>query len=292
LPLSSTPEFNYNDIKAWFLSFTNYDLALVKNLNKDYAEVWKKATGKNAAAIIADDRSYPALNINETGLTIAGEQNLDESHRHHAHLMAIYPLNLLHADDEHDKNTISKSLRWLEKTGTRGWCGYSFGWAACLYARAKEGDNAAGMLSKFATNFVSVNSFHLNGDQRGGQYSNFKYRPFTLEGNFAFAQGIHEMLLQSNNGYIEIFPAIPSGWQNVSFKTLRTEGAFLVSARKENGTVEEVAIKATVAGLVKLKLPFKTFFIAGPKRTYLEKEGILYLALKKGESVIIKNGFE
>jgi len=292
LPLSSTPEYNDNDIKAWFPGFTNYDLALVKNLNKDQAEVWEKATGKKSAAIIAAGKSYPALDTNQTGLTIAHGQNLDASHRHHAHLMAIYPLNILNAADEGDKKIIDKSLRWLEKKGTKGWCGYSFSWAACLYARAKEGDNAANMLIKFATNFVAVNSFHLNGDQRGGQYSNFTYRPFTLEGNFAFAQGIHEMLLQSNNGYIEIFPAVPASWQNIAFNTLRTEGAFLVSAKKENGIIEEVMVRATVAGEMKLKLPFKTFFIAGSKKLYKVDGEILKLMMKKGESIIIKNGFE
>jgi alpha-L-fucosidase 2 len=148
------------------------------------------------------------------------------------------------------------------------------------------------MLSKFATNFVSVNSFHLNGDQHGGKYSGFTYRPFTLEGNFAFAQGLHEMLLQSNNGYIEIFPAMPASWQNISFETLRTEGGFLVSAKKENGNVEEVTIKATVTGAMQLKLPFKTFFIAGGKRSYTTKDSILRLMMKKGESIVIKNGFE
>jgi alpha-L-fucosidase 2 len=130
------------------------------------------------------------------------------------------------------KTYINKSLRWIEKKGTRNWCGYSFSWMGCMYARAKEGDNAADMLKKFATNFVSSNSFHLNGDQKGGQYSNFTYRPFTLEGNFAFAQGIHELLLQSHKGFIEIFPAVPKDWHNISFKTLRTEGAFLISAKK------------------------------------------------------------
>jgi alpha-L-fucosidase 2 len=126
LPLSSTPEYNDNDIKAWFPRFTNYDLALVKNLSKDYAEVSLKATGKNATAIVAGSKLYPDLDTNQTGLTIAPGQNLDASHRHHAHLMAIYPLNVLHEDNQEDKNIISKSLRWLEKMGTRGWCGYSF----------------------------------------------------------------------------------------------------------------------------------------------------------------------
>jgi hypothetical protein len=80
--------------------------------------------------------------------------------------MAIYPTGILDATNEADKIIMDKSLRWLEKKGTMAWCGYSFSWAACLYARANEGDNAAKMLGIFASNFVSTNSFHLNGDQR------------------------------------------------------------------------------------------------------------------------------
>ena len=65
------------------------------------------------------------------------------------------------------------------------------------------------------------------------------------------------MLIQSNNGYIEIFPALPTNWNKVSFKTLRTEGAFLVSASLENGLTKEVIITAEAGGLLQLKLPFK-----------------------------------
>ncbi len=292
LPLSSTPEYNDNSINAWFSNFTNFDLALVKSFNSEYADVCRQTGDKKLSSILADGKLYPALNSNETGLTIAPGQNLDESHRHHSHLLALYPLNLLNTGDEADALVIDKSLRWLEKKGTRAWCGYSFSWAACLYARAKEADNAAKMLSIFANNFVSINSFHLNGDQHGGKYSGFTYRPFTLEGNFAFAQGVHEMLVQSSKGYIEIFPATPVSWKNVSFNTLRTEGAFLVSAKKENGTVDEVTVKATADGIMKLQLPFKTFFIAEKKKAYQLVNDILSMQMKKGETVIIKNGFE
>jgi alpha-L-fucosidase 2 len=48
------------------------------------------------------------------------------------------------------------------------------------------------------------------------------YRPFTLEGNFAFASAIQEMLIQSHTGVVKLFPAIPSDWKDVSFNTLRT----------------------------------------------------------------------
>lgn len=292
LPLSSSPEYNNNSINAWFPHFTNYDLSLVKNLYNEYVEVLEKATGRTPKEIFLDSKLYPALDTSQTGLTLAPNQNLDESHRHHAHLMAIYPLGLLNAEEQADKELMDKSLRWLEKKGTREWCGYSFSWAACLYARAKEGANAAKMLQIFANNFVSVNSFHLNGDQSGGQYSNFIYRPFTLEGNFAFAQGIHEMLIQSNNGFIEIFPAIPADWKDVSFNTLRTEGAFLVSAKKENGNIIEVKITAEAGGIMQLKLPFKTFHIDGNQKKYELSGNKLSVNMDRGETIMVKNGFE
>ena len=69
----------------------------------------------------------------------------------------------------------------------------------------------------------------------------------------------------AEKGYLEIFPAVPQSWKDIFFTKLRAEGAFLVSAKKENGTIEEIIIKAAIAGEMKLKLPFKTFFIAGSK---------------------------
>ena len=125
-----------------------------------------------------------------------------------------------------------------------------------LYARAYQAEKAVKQLQIFASNFCSPNnSFHLNGDQKGGQYSGFTYRPFTLEGNFAFAQGVHELLLQSRQGYIEVFPAIPKDWKNVSFVNLRAEGAVLVSGKIENEKLISVKVFSEKGGVVNVKLP-------------------------------------
>ena len=234
--MSSTPEYNNNNIKAWFLNWTNYDLALAQYLFDITWEVYFYSGNENVAKFWHRIRNeFPELNYNNTGLVIAEIQDLEHSHRHQNHLHAIHPLGILNLEDSIGRQIIENSLKHIEKLGTRQWVGYSFAWIASIYARAQNGDSAAANLKKFATNFVSSNSFHLNGDQKGGQYSDFTYRPFTLEGNFAFAQGIHEMLLQSHKDFIEVFPAIPKEWKNVSFKTLRAEGAFLISAKKENG---------------------------------------------------------
>jgi alpha-L-fucosidase 2 len=193
-----------------------------------------------------------------------------------------------------DKIIIENSFKHLEEKGTKNWCGYSFAWMACLYARAHEADKAVKQLQIFASNFCSSNSFHLNGDQKGGQYSNFTYRPFTLEGNFAFAQGVQELLLQSRNDYVEVFPAVPSSWKNVSFNNLRTEGAFLISARKENGVAEEIKIVSEKGGVTKLKLPFKTMIIASQKNIEAKNtvDGFVKLICKPGGIIVLKNGYE
>lgn len=83
----------------------------------------------------------------------------------------------------------------------------------------------------------------------------FTYRPFTLEGNFAFAAGIQEMLLQSHTGVIRIFPAIPKEWKDVSFESLRAMGAFLVSARMEGGEINRVRIYSEKGGMLKIARP-------------------------------------
>src|SRR5688572_25058525 len=292
LPLSSSPEYFDNSIKAWFQNFTNYDLALIKSLfhnawainyylHEPEGKYWIDALGE-----------LPDLNKNETGLTVAQGQNLDTSHRHHSPYMAIYPLCLLDVDKEKDKEIVENSLRHIEEKGTSQWCGYSFSWMASIYARARKADKAVKQLQIFSSNFCSPNSFHLNGDQKGGQYSSFTYRSFTLEGNFAFAQGIHELLLQTRNGRIEIFPAVPGNWKDISFKTLRAEGAFLVSANREGGVVSEVSVKAEQGGRLELKLPFKTFFITNLQKRYKVENNILEVEMKKGETIIIKNGYE
>ena len=297
IALSSSPEYHDNSVKAWFKKITNYDKALAKSIMSEEHKLYMKFWRFTPPIIAPYWKNYISdldyFDINETGLTIAPGQNLDESHRHQNHLLAIHPLGLLNMEDSAQKIIIENSLRHIEKLGTRNWVGYSFAWIASIYARAKNGDSAAVNLKKFATNFVSSNSFHLNGDQKGGQYADATYRPFTLEGNFAFAQGIHEMLLQSHKGFIEVFPAAPADWKDVSFKTLRTEGAFLVSAKKENNFVTEMTIKSEVGGELLVKLPFPTWLIQGVQRNEIKIEkGIAHIKTVKGQIITFTNAFE
>jgi len=146
-------------------------------------------------------------------------------------------------------------------------------------------------LEIFAKAFCLPNSFHANGDQTKSGYSKLTYRPFTLEGNLAFAAGIQEMLLQSYAGFIEIMPAVPNEWKDVSFENLRAEGAFLVSARKKNGRIEEVKISAEQGGDTRIMLPFEQWEIVSRKGLETGKviDGKLSIRSTPGGYVVLRS---
>jgi alpha-L-fucosidase 2 len=258
-PLSSSPEINDNRPEAWFSTVTNYDLALERWLMGAASELAAELNLRNEAErwrrVLSE---LPQLATGSEGqLLVARNYPLAASHRHFSHLMAIHPLGLIDwSDGPEARRTIRASVADLERLGTSLWTGYSFAWLASLHARARDGDKAEQALQIFATAFTSRNSFHVNGDQSGKGYSNFRYRPFTLEGNFAAAQGVQEMLLQGQRGRIVVFPAVPDSWKEVSFEKLRAEGAFLVSAQRRNGSPVRVEIFAERGGPVTVISPF------------------------------------
>jgi alpha-L-fucosidase 2 len=161
---------------------------------------------------------------------------------------------------------------------------------ASLYARDNEGDSALKQLHIFATNFCSPNSFHLNGDQKGGQYSGFTYRPFTLEGNFAFAEGVHELLLQKRGNVLEVFPALPADWKNVSFTNLRAEGAFLVSAKITGGKPVYLKLIAEKGGDCILKTTMKNYAVTGISTgdIHQDSQGNFHFNTKKGQVIVFR----
>ena len=255
---SASPEINDNRIDAFFPEVTNYDLALTKFAFEAAAEMADSlGLAEDSARWKTDSGQLPDYAIDEDGgLSIAPGLSYNLSHRHFSHAMAIHPLGLLdvsHSSEE--KAIIDATLSRLHANGPDWWCGYSYSWLANMEARAKHGEAAAEALETFAECFVLRNSFHANGDQTKSGKSMFTYRPFTLEGNFAYASGLQEMLLQSQTGVIEVFPAIPEGWKNVSFNNLRAMGAFIVSAEMKDGIVVSISVYSEKGGTLRIRSP-------------------------------------
>ena len=278
LPLSTSPEINDNRIDAWFQKTTNYDLANIR-LTYTIAREMAEALGLNEEAgyWVRQLSEWPKPAVNESGLMIAPGKAQTESHRHFSHLLSFHPFGLIDVSKGNGNiDLILRSIKNVEMLGTDWWTGYTYAWLANMKARVFEGDDVVRNLHIFIKAFCSPNSFHLNGDQLKAGYSQFTYRPFTLEGNFACAAAIQEMLLQSHTGVIKVFPALSTKWEDVSFRHLRAMGAFLVSASYEGGKIASITVESEKGGWMKLYNPFtdkitERKMVAGETITFTNK---------------------
>ncbi|MDE5913162.1 MAG: glycoside hydrolase family 95 protein, partial [Muribaculaceae bacterium] len=150
-------------------------------------------------------------------------------------LMAVYPFNQITPDSEFFAPAVnSMKLRGDASTG------WSMGWKINLWARLLEGNRARNILH---TALRHSTSYGTN-QAAGGIYYNLfdSHSPFQIDGNFGSCAGIAEMLMQSQNDEIHLFPAMPTAWQTGHLTGLKAIGDFTVDLYWEKRTPSYVRI--------------------------------------------------
>lgn len=189
------------------------------------------------------------------------------------HLLSIYPLYTLNIEVERNKPLIHKSITdWVKKNEKSA--GFPFVTASSLYATERNGTEALKQLQQMIRKQVLCNSMTKTDNYTPG---------------LAGAQAILNMLMQSWNGIIRIFPALPPEWQNIAFYHLRTEGAFLISAQKVNGKTTFVEVTDTAGELCTIELDFDNPTFDTSRRIRITRIGdrTYNIPIRKGESVRI-----
>lgn len=290
LPLSSSPEIHDNTLRAFLKPNSNYDLSMLKMAFETAAEM-ADAVGasKDRERFVKAGESLEPWHVDEHGVLQFSEgEPFQQSHRHHSNLMAIHPFGQLTIEDGREaQHVIDATLDQVEHLGTDAWVGYSFSWFACIAARAGRADTALKYL-KWYEWCTLRNGFHANGQQRGDQkIVSATYRPFTMEGNFLAMEAVHQMVLQSWGEKVRVFPAVPSVWQDVSFRDLRAEGGFKVSAIRKGGVTRQVEVMATVDRDLRLRDPFKGSAIEARWSVPVSRDGEwLNVSLRARQKVI------
>ena len=157
-------------------------------------------------------------------------------HRHISQLVALMP-----------GSTISQATpAWLDSAKLtlemRG--DESTGWALahrfCSWARVGDGEHAHTLLRNLLKTRTYPNLWDV-------------HPPFQIDGNFGATAGMTEMLLQSHEGAVAVFPAMPSAWKSVAFDGLKARGNFTVSASYDDGKITRCEILSVVGGTFALR---------------------------------------
>jgi len=225
-PRSISPEYAHS-------VNTNYDLGLIR---------WSLLT--LIEQNMAHEPDHPKLPVwqdalarlldfpidEKTGYKIAEGRLLESSHRHYSHLLMFYPLYLVNWDQEENRELIKRSVDHWAGMGRSPDGAYRDTGAGSMYASMGLGDLALERLNRIRPRIEPNTMYRETGP--------------VIETPLTAAQTIHDMLLQSWGDCIRVMPAVSDAWQDVSFRDLRTEGAFLVSAVRQGGETRWVRVKS------------------------------------------------
>ena len=235
LPTTGSPEYgvakdcNYDlSVLRWGLS-TLMKINTTHNLNDPKAADWLDFDNKLV--------NYPQ-DVTR-GYMIGENVNLTSSHRHYSHLLMIYPLYTVNWEQTANRDLITKSLtHWQSMTSALQ--GYSFTGSSSMYSMMGDGQMAVAQLQKLIDGYIQKNTL-------------YKESGPVIETPFAAVTSLHEMYLQSWGDKIRVFPALPAGWRQASFINMRTSGAFLVSASREESKTVFIQVESEKGGMCRLQ---------------------------------------
>ena len=177
----------------------------------------------------------PPYYTNEKGYLIGKDKELLTGHRHFSHLMMIYPYREVSLTDAATLAIANKSTNyWISMN--KKFRGYSYVAASSMASLLNKGNLAYNFLDTFLLKHSEVNGLYAEAGP-------------CFETPHGMTNSLLEMLLQSQEPIIQVFPAIPDAWEEASFENLRAEGAFLVSAARKSSKTAVVIVKSEKGGI-------------------------------------------
>ncbi len=293
LPVSVSPEYGGRGRGAWGRN-ASFQLAIVHFLCQSLREA-SEILGvdvKERASWAEVDRLLPLGAVDGTPELLLWEgQPLCESHRHHSHLAAIYPFDLLDTlGSEAHRRLAANSLRRWTRMGMGQWTGWCLPWAAIIHARQGNGEMASLLLEMLRRLFQTA-GFATTHDARAAGLTVMDARPdvMQLDAGLGAAAAVMECLVHTSQGVLRLFPAVPPSWRQTAFTGIRAEGGVLVSALRENGQLVEATLEPTVDVGIRLLNPCPGTVViqTGGLPPSRSQQRIIALELRGGERVVL-----
>ena len=78
--------------------------------------------------------------------------------------------------------------------------------------------------------------------------------PFQIDGNFGYASGVCEMLVQSHMGVIHLLPALPAAWPQGRVKGMRARGRYALDVEWKDGNLSRAVIRSEHGGTCSVRI--------------------------------------
>ena len=263
------------------------DIQLVREL---YSNVIEAANILQTDSVYASDLQkaidqLPPHQISSKGYLmewLKDYEEVDMHHRHVSHLYGLHPGNQI--SPVKTPKLAEACKQTLERRGDGG-TGWSRAWKINFWARLGDGNRAYTLFR----NLLYPAYTHANPTQHGsGTFPNLfcSHPPFQIDGNWGGTSGISEMLIQSQDGFISLLPALPDSWDEGRFYGFKVRGGATISVEWTDGKPQKVELVGGWNPCLKLKTP------ANAQRTLyngkeINTEEYIKMTLKKDEKVIL-----
>jgi alpha-L-fucosidase 2 len=273
LPPSYSPEFA-------LAPDCNYDLSLLRwglGVLLRYAGPADAPADERArwTDVLAKLTPYPA---DANGLMIGRGLPLDVAHRHFSHLMMAFPLRTMSPDDPANRALIRTSLdHWMGVPGTDRQ-GFTYAGAASIAALLGDGNGGLSYLNAALDRLL---------------FSNTMYAEGCIESPFGLCDALQNLLLESDDRGVSVFPAVPDAWADCAFDDLRAEGAFLVSAARSGGRTAWARVKSLRGEPLAIRPGLSAdcrFDSDDPAAAVRWEAGVAHVTLAAGRSIVFYPG--
>lgn len=195
------------------------DLSTTLKVDEDQQEGWKNILSKLSDFPVQTRNGKKVFRYTEEGVAWWSGNGLG--------IQQIYPANAITLDSDQEllvvaQNTIDEMQRWHDSNTS----------SSFFTAAVRVGYNPQKIMTelrKYAQH-TYPNGFQMN-------------NPHGIENSCTVTNALNEMLCMSAGNVIRLFSVFPKD-QNASFNNLRTWGAFLVSAKLNDGIINQVKIKS------------------------------------------------